>query len=291
LNIKLLKINKIMHNKNFTDLEKKVMFEKHTESPFTGKYYEHNSQGVFVCNNCGRGLYWSDSKFDSGCGWPSFDQEIHFAVKRIPDADGRRIEILCNNCGIHLGHVFEGEEFTDKNIRHCVNSVSLDFVPKENIEEIVLGAGCFWGVEYYFQKLDGVLVTEVGYSGGDLDNPKYKAICYGDTGHKEVIKVTFDTRKVSVEQVLKYFFEIHNFSQTDGQGNDIGDQYLSVIFYEDDNVKEITQSIIDMLIQKGYKVATILQKFDKFWPAEDYHQNYYGKNGKLPYCHIYKKIF
>jgi peptide methionine sulfoxide reductase msrA/msrB len=141
--------------------EARVILEKGTERPWTGKYTNNKEAGTYVCNQCGAALYRSDDKFDAHCGWPSFDDEINGAVTRVPDADGSRTEIVCTNCGGHLGHVFEGEGFTSKDTRHCVNSVSLDFVPavleKGTYTTAIFAGGCFWGVEYFLQKEPGVL--------------------------------------------------------------------------------------------------------------------------------------
>lgn len=270
-----------------------VIRDKGTEPPYSHDY-ETVQKGTYLCRQCGLALFRGDNQFHSGCGWPSFDEEIPDAVKQVPDRDGRRTEILCRRCGAHLGHVFTGEQLTLKNTRHCVNGLSLDFVADQKVldtEEAMFAAGCFWGVEALFKKLPGVVKTEVGYSGGHTDHPNYQDICRGDTGHYEVLRVIYDKKLLSFEQLCKYFFEIHDFSQNDGQGPDIGLQYQSRIFYYDEPQKEIALMLIKLLQTQGYSVATQILPVSTFWPAEDYHQDYYGKNGHRPYCHTHKNIF
>ncbi len=121
-----------MEYNKLTPEEERVLIHKGTERPFTGEYTNNKESGTYVCRRCNTVLYKSEDKFDSHCGWPSFDDEIVGAVKHLPDADGSRIEIVCANCDGHLGHVFKGERFTDKNTRHCVNSISMKFIPSEN---------------------------------------------------------------------------------------------------------------------------------------------------------------
>ena len=151
--------------------------------------------------------------------------------------------------------------------------------------------GCFWGVEHLFQKKVGVLDAVSGYIGGTLANPTYQDVLTGDTGHLEAVEITYDPDVVTFEELTKFFFEIHDPTQTNGQGPDLGAQYLSAVFYNTDEEKMITQKLIDLLNDKGYDVVTKLIAAEVFWKAEDYHQDYYVKKNQQPYCHIYKRKF
>src|SRR5579872_2294858 len=261
----------------------KIIRDKSTEYAFSGEYDNTNEAGTYLCRQCGLALFRSQTKFHSGCGWPSFDEEIEGTVKRLPDPDGRRTEIVCARCNAHLGHVFQGEGFTPQNLRHCVNSASLDFVADLSIkdtEEAIFAAGCFWGVEYYLKKLDGVLKTEVGYTGGHKNDPTYEDVCSGTSAHFEEIRVLYDPEKISFENLVKYFFEIHDPTQPNGQGPDIGQQYLSVIFYYDEMQKKSAEDVKLQLEKKDFKIATQILPAAIFWPAEKYHQDYYAKTKK-----------
>ncbi|MGD2033571.1 MAG: bifunctional methionine sulfoxide reductase B/A protein [Bacteroidales bacterium] len=282
--------------RKLTKEEERVIVHKGTERPFTGKYNDFDEKGVYVCKRCGSPLYKSEDKFHSGCGWPSFDDEIPGAVKRIPDADGRRTEIVCSNCNAHLGHVFEGEGFTPKNTRFCVNSVSMDFIPEKPDDEVmtdtaVFAGGCFWGVEYFMEDAEGVISADAGYTGGHTDNPGYRDVTGHTTGHAEAVRVVFDPSVTSYETLARLFFEIHDPTQVNRQGPDVGDQYRSEIFYLNMEQKHVAEGLIAELKGKGYKVATKLSHAQKFWIAEDYHQDYYEKKNGTPYCHVYTKRF
>ncbi|WP_329903309.1 bifunctional methionine sulfoxide reductase B/A protein [Porphyromonas pogonae] len=283
---------------NFRQLtfeEENIIVNKGTERPFTGELLNETREGIFHCKRCDAPLYNSSSKFQSHCGWPSFDDELPGAVERKVDKDGIRTEILCKNCGAHLGHVFIGEGFTSKNTRHCVNSLSMIFKPKtENkkmIKKAYFASGCFWGTEYYFHKEPGIVETTVGYMGGHKDNPSYQDVCSNTTGHLETVEVEYDPSKTSYENLVKLFFETHDFTQKNGQGPDIGSQYLSAIFVSDPEDKAIAEKYIKILRDKGYDVATTIKPLSHFWKAEDYHQEYYDKKGGTPYCHTKRKIF
>ncbi|MCK9255544.1 MAG: peptide-methionine (S)-S-oxide reductase MsrA [Bacteroidales bacterium] len=161
----------------------------------------------------------------------------------------------------------------------------------KNIEIAIFAGGCFWGVQHHMSILDGVIHTEVGYTGGNIKNPSYEEVCSSNTGHAEAIKVEFDNSKLSFENLAKLFFEIHDPGQLNRQGPDIGTQYRSAIFYKNEKQKLVAQKLIDILINKGHKVVTKLLAATEFYPAEKYHQDYYKKTQSRPYCHIYQKKF
>ncbi|PSL12541.1 peptide methionine sulfoxide reductase msrA/msrB [Marinobacterium halophilum] len=288
-----------MSYKKLTPEEQYVILQKGTERPFTGQYDDFFETGVYTCKQCGAPLYRSEDKFPSHCGWPSFDDEIEGAVRREVDADGRRTEILCANCDGHLGHVFEGEMLTRKNTRHCVNSISMDFVSAEalaqqqggNLKTAYFAGGCFWGVEHLLQQQPGVVSVVSGYMGGHVDNPSYEQVCGKHTGHLETVEVLYDPAIISFETLAKLFFEIHDPTQDNGQGPDIGPQYGSAIFVHDDTERGISEQLIAELENKGYDVVTQVLPMVPFWRAEEFHQDYYVRTGKTPYCHRYQKRF
>lgn len=275
--------------RKLTPEEDRVIVNKGTERPFSGRFDRFHETGAYVCRRCGAALYRSADKFDADCGWPSFDAAIPGAVMRQPDADGRRTEIVCAHCKAHLGHVFTGERKTSRNTRHCANSISMDFVPQADItnrfSRAVFAGGCFWGVEYFFQQATGVVQTAVGYTGGQTQRPSYEEVCSHKTGHAEAIEVFFDPLQTSFEKLARRFFEIHDPTQVNRQGPDTGDQYRSEIFYVNEEQKRIAEKLIGELKHKGWAVVTRLEPATVFWPAEPNHQDYYQRNDQIPCCH------
>ena len=283
-----------------SDREADVILRKGTEAPFSGRYTDNKAAGTYVCRQCGAALYSSKDKFESRCGWPSFDTELPGAVRRLPDADGRRVEIVCAACDGHLGHVFEGEGFTDKNTRHCVNSLSMAFYPAGSPEEAqalakrtqaasvgtaIMAGGCFWGVEDAFRRMPGVMDVVSGYTGGHVPNPSYEDVCRGDTGHAEAVRVTFDPAVVSYEQILRRFFEIHDPTQLDRQGPDVGNQYRSAVFFLDAGQEAVARKLVNRLKELGYDVVTRLEQAGPFYAAEAYHQRFAERTGRGR-CHM-----
>jgi peptide methionine sulfoxide reductase msrA/msrB len=279
---------------SLTPFVRSVALDKATEKPFSGRFTNSLHPGTYLCRRCGLPLWNTQQQFSSHCGWPSFDERLQNAIEETPDADGLRVEIVCTRCHSHLGHVFKNEGFTAKNHRDCVNSVMLDWVPVFDVQdtrEIIIAGGCFWGIEYLMQQFPGVLLVESGYIGGHTENPDYQSVCYQQTGHYEAVRVLFDNAKTDTHKLYQYFFEIHDPCQVFGQGPDVGEQYRSAIFYYNQSQKNMAQDLIQQLQQLGYKVSTTLKPVTVFWPAESYHQNYYQKNQKQPYCHRYQKRF
>ena len=158
-------------------------------------------------------------------------------------------------------------------------------------ETLILASGCFWGTEYFLKRIDGVLSTTVGYTGGHVENPSYEQVCGKRTGHYEACLVEYDPKRTTAEEVLRTFFETHDPTQANGQGPDIGPQYRSAVFYQNDAQRDLTQSLIGLLTAKGLKVATEVLPAQAFYSAEGYHQDYYDIKGGTPYCHGYRKLF
>lgn len=159
------------------------------------------------------------------------------------------------------------------------------------MKEAIFAGGCFWGVEYYMRRAEGVLSVESGYTAGDVPNPTYQQVKTGTTGHAEAVKVVYDPAKTDYETLLKLFMEIHDPTQLNRQGIDKGTQYRSEVYYADDSEKEIANRVVETLKKLGYDVQTNIKPVSPFYSAEGYHQKYYDNIGEEPTCHKYQKRF
>lgn len=301
--------------KKLTSEQFRILRNQGTEHAFCGTLLDNKQQGVYTCAGCGLPLFSSQAKFNSGTGWPSFFQPI--AAENVLEHSDMsygmiRTEIVCARCGGHLGHVFpDGPAPTGR--RHCLNSESLNFTPADQLATLadpiteeaagepravnslptataVLAGGCFWCTEAAFEQLDGVLDVQSGYTGGARETATYEQVCSGRTGHAEAIRITYNPQRISYDHLLNVFFDAHDPTQLNCQGNDIGTQYRSAIFVASDAEKRTAEKKIEALNQSGAflnPIATTVEPLGEFFPAEDYHQDYARNNPMQPYIRFH----
>lgn len=291
---------------SLTPEQYRVTQESGTELPGSGEYLDNEEPGIYVDIVSGEPLFSSSDKFDAGCGWPSFTQPVDPEnINEIQDNSHRmtRTEVRSEHGDSHLGHVFPDGPSDSGGLRYCINSAALRFIHRDDMEDEGYGAyldrvklpvseeraifagGCFWGMQELIRALDGVSSTRVGYTGGNNSNPTYR----NHDGHAEAIEIIFDPARISYRQLLEFFFQIHDPSTKNRQGNDIGSSYRSAIFYTSDEQKRISEDTIADVDASGLwsgKVVTELARAGEFWEAEVEHQDYLQRYPAGYTCHF-----